>query len=284
MIRRPPRGTERLLVLWPGLVLLLFFLVPFGIMVAVSVAHRVQGGFYEFGFDLASYAQLLSPLFGRVLVFSLAICALAASTAVALAFPFVWFLVQRSRGTQVAILVLLLSVLSLSEVMIGFSWSILLSRTAGLSNLLVWLGLLDRPQSWSPSFVALLVGLVWLAFPYAVLVLFPSVARLDPELPEAARTLGASPLLTFGTVVVPALRTAIVAAFIMVFVFTLGSYLLPQILGRPEHWTLSVLITDQAIYQSNLPFGAAMAILLMAVSLALVALTARLGQTRQAAP
>jgi putative spermidine/putrescine transport system permease protein len=281
MIRRTPQGAERLLVLWPGLLLLLFFLVPFGIMVAVSVAHRVEGGFYEFGFDLGSYRQLLTALFGRVLIFSLAICATAAALAVALAFPFVWFLLQRSRRTQVAILVLLLSVLSLSEVMIGFSWSILLSRTAGLSNLLVWVGLLDQPQSWSPSFAALLLGLVWLALPYAVLVLFPSVARLDPELPEAARTLGATPVTTFRTVIVPALREAIVAAFIMVFVFTLGSYLLPQILGQPEHWTLSVLITDQAIYQSNLPFGAAMAIFLMVVSLGLVALTARLGQGRR---
>ena len=52
----------------------------------------------------------------------------------------------------------------------------------------------------------------------------------------------------------------------MVFVFALGSYLLPQILGRPQHWTLSVLITDQAIYQSNMPFAAAMAVFLVLVS------------------
>lgn len=63
----------------------------------------------------------------------------------------------------------------------------------------------------------------------------------------------------------------------MVFVFTLGAYLLPQVLGRPQHWTLSVLITDQAIFQSNLPFAAAMAIFLMLVSLALVGLTMMLG-------
>ena len=53
----------------------------------------------------------------------------------------------------------------------------------------------------------------------------------------------------------------------MVFVFALGSYLLPQLLGRPQHWTLSVLITDQAIYQSNMPFAAAMAVFLVLVSL-----------------
>jgi putative spermidine/putrescine transport system permease protein len=55
---------------------------------------------------------------------------------------------------------------------------------------------------------------------------------------------------------------------------------LPQVLGRPEHWTLSVLITDQAIFQSNMPFAAAMAIVLMILSLMLVAITLALGGAR----
>ena len=68
------------------------------------------------------------------------------------------------------------------------------------------------------------------------------------------------------------------ATLILVFVFALGSYLLPQILGRPPQWTLSVLITDQAIYQSNLPFAAAMAVFLVLVSLAMVGLSLLLGR------
>jgi putative spermidine/putrescine transport system permease protein len=83
-------------------------------------------------------------------------------------------------------------------------------------------------------------------------------------------------------VVVPALRTTILATLIMVFIFALGSYLLPQILGRPQHWTLSVLITDQAIYQSNMPFAAAMAVFLVLVTLTMVALTLFVGRKREA--
>ena len=99
----------------------------------------------------------------------------------------------------------------------------------------------------------------------------------------AARTLGASPVKSFFTVVVPALRNTIVATLIMVFIFALGSSLLPQILGRPQHWTLSVLITDQAIYQSNMPFAAAMAVFLVLVTLGLVALTVYAGRKGEAA-
>eukprot|EP01035_Chromulina_nebulosa_P054395 gene54395-74511_t len=109
--------------------------------------------------------------------------------------------------------------------------------------------------------------MVYQAFPYTVLVLYPALVRLDPTLTEAARTLGASPLKAFFNVVIPALRNTLIATLIMVFIFALGSYLLPQILGRPQHWTLSVLITDQAIYQSNMPFAAAMAVFLVLVTL-----------------
>ena len=126
---------------------------------------------------------------------------------------------------------------------------------------------MDEAVSLSPSFGAVLTGMVYQAFPYTVLVLYPSVARLDPSLVEAARTLGASPIRAFFNLVVPVLRNALLATLIMVFVFALGSYLLPQLLGRPQHWTLSVLITDQAIYQSNMPFAAAMAVFLVLVSL-----------------
>ena len=92
--------------------------------------------------------------------------------------------------------------------------------------------------------------------------------------------MGATPTRAFLTVVLPALRPAIVATFILIFVFALGSYLLPQLLGRPQHWTLSGFITDQAIYQSNMPFAAAMAVFLVITSIALVSLTAAIGRGR----
>jgi putative spermidine/putrescine transport system permease protein len=284
MIGEKPHGLrQHAVLLYPAVMLGVFFVVPFATMLAVSFFHRVEGAFYEPAFELDNYARFLTPFFGRALVFSVLIAGLAAIVSVAIAFPFTYALTRLGRSAQVVWLVIILAVLSLSEVIIGFSWSTLLSRTAGLSNVLVWLGLVETPSAWSPGFTALLLGLCYIGFPYTVLVLYPALSRLDPELPEASRMLGASPARTFLRVVVPVLRYSIVGALIMVFVFDLGAYILPQVLGRPEHWTLSVLITDQAIFQSNLPFAAAMAIFLMLVSLALVGLTLMLGQRRSAA-
>ncbi|MEK1889175.1 MAG: ABC transporter permease [Phyllobacterium sp.] len=263
---------------FPAGMLLVFFVVPFGTMIAVSFFQRQEGGFYTPAFVLSNYERFLTAFFGGVLGFSLMLAVTVAISCVVLALPFTYLLSRLSRRVQVFWLVALLSVLSLSEVIIGFAWSTLLSRTGGLSNLLVAIGLLDHPVALFPSLGAVLTGMIYQALPYTILVLYPAIVRLDPTLMEAARTLGSSPVRAFFNVLVPALRNTIMATLIMVFIFALGSYLLPQILGRPQHWTLSVLITDQAIYQSNMPFAAAMAVFLVLVTLGLVALTLVIGR------
>ncbi|MCU0590643.1 MAG: ABC transporter permease [Desulfobacterales bacterium] len=284
MIGRPPKGLRaRLPILYPAAMLVVFFVIPFGIMLAVSFFQREPGGFYTTDFSIDNYANLFTVLFGRVLVFSIFISAFCAALCVAAGFPFTYFITRMRRSAQVVWLVVLVSVLSLSAVIVAFAWSTMLSQTAGVSNLLVWLGFMEKAVSWSPGFWALTCGMCYIAFPYTVLVLYPPLSRLDPHLPEAAQTLGASPVTTFFTVVVGSLRSSIVATLIMVFAFTLGTYLIPTILGRPQHWTLSVLITDEAIYRSNLPFASAMAVFFMVVSLALVGLTMLAGKAKEPA-
>ncbi|ESX02413.1 ABC transporter permease [Mesorhizobium sp. LSJC268A00] len=283
MRREAPKSVADYTPLFfPALMLIVFFVVPFSTMIAVSFFKRNPSGFYTPDFVFDNYARFLSVFFGGVLGFSLMLAVLVAVCCVAIAFPFTYLLTRRPRRVQTLWLVGLLSVLSLSEVIIGFAWSTLFSRTAGITNLFVAIGLMDKPVALLPTFGAVLTGMVYQALPYTILVLYPALVRLDPTLLEAARTLGASPIRAFFNVVAPALRNTIVATLIMVFVFALGSYLLPQILGRPQHWTLSVLITDQAIYQSNMPFAAAMAVFLVLISLALVGLTLLVGRRENA--
>ncbi len=267
---QPSRGTY-LVLAFPVAMLLIFFLIPFGIMVATSFYHRIEGAFYEPAFELNSWRRLFTGVFLDRTIFSIWISLLAGAVCIAVAFPFTYFLTRMRRRGHVALLIVVLSALSLSEVIVAFSWGVLLGRDAGLSNILVWLGLMNESQSYAPSFGAVLLGLCYIAFPYCVLTLYPQLSRLDPEITEAAQTLGASPWRTFWTVVVPIARPIIVAGFLLVFVFTLGSYLISAFLGRPEHWTLSVFISDQASFNANVPFAAAMAIFLTVLSLVVVA-------------
>lgn len=276
-------SAKHWLLAYPGTMLVVFFLGPFGIMVAVSF-FRVKQAFFEPAFVLSNYERVLAPVYMDVLLFSIYLGILVALICVAVGFPFTYLLSRLRLRAQTVWLVFLLSVLSLSEVIIAFSWSILLSRTAGISNLLVWLGLMDNPASFTPSLAAEVLGYCYLTLPYTVLTLYPPISRLDPKLTEAARTMGASPLRAFFTVTVPAMRQPIISALILVFVFTLGVYLIPMILGQPEQWTLSVLITDQAIYQANLPFAAALSVILLITSLFLIAVTFVLGARKKKRP
>src|SRR5690606_35776903 len=187
----------------------------------------------------------------------------------------------RPRKRQVPFLVLVLASLSLSEVIVSFTWSVLLSRTSGLSNALVWLGLRSEQASWSPGLAAVVLAYVFVALPLAVLSLYPTMSRLNPELPEAAGTMGASPLRGFTTVVLPLMRAPIAATAALVFIFVLGAYVIPQTLGRPAHWTIPVHITDQAVMKANLPLASALAIVLLVTSAVVSLLVLAFGARRR---
>lgn len=278
MTGRPQNLSGWLPLALPAGVLVTFFVLPFGMMIAMSFFKNLGGGAFEASFTLENYARLYSGFFARVLLVSFGVAFAVSLVAMLVAFPFTWLLVNAPRSTQVVWLIAMLALLSLSEAILGFAWSTLLSRTAGISNLFVWLGLAEKPFPLSPSLGAVLAGICYIAMPYAVLILYPVLSRVDPDIHAAARTLGASPLRTFLGVLVPMHRSAIVTTFLMIFVFTLGSYLIPQILGRPTNWTLSVQITDQALLQSNLPFAAALSVFLVLVTLLLVLTTLLVGQ------
>ena len=262
--------------LFAAIALGLFFLVPFAIMLAFSFYHKIPGGLYEPAFEADNYLRFISPFFGRILITSIGLCALASILALCIGFVLTYFISMMTKLGRTLWLILLVSLLSLSEVVIGFAWSTLFSRTAGVGNWMFMLGLIDVPRAFAPGFGALLTALTFICIPFIVLVLFPPLTRLPRVWIESARTLGATPLYTVATVILPSVRPALVAAFILSFIYSLGSYILPIMLGKPRHWTLSVHITDQALYQSNFPFAAALSVFLVVASLALIAIVNRI--------
>jgi len=260
-----------LLLAWPTLALTVLFLVPLGTIAALSVFRRIQAGFFEVDFVAANYQRALDAFHLERLLVTVLLALAATLICVLVAVPFTYLLTRRPRRAQVPYLVLVLASLSLSEVIVAFAWSLLLSRTSGVSNLLVMMGLMNAPVSWSPGLPAVLGAFVFVALPLAILSLYPTFSRLDDELPQAARTMGAAPLVGFVTVVMPLVRRAVAATSALVFIFVIGAYVIPQTLGRPAHWTIPVHITDQAIMKNHLPLAAALAIVLLVVS-SLVAL------------
>ncbi|MEA3151267.1 MAG: putative spermidine/putrescine transport system permease protein [Gammaproteobacteria bacterium] len=270
----PPGRLRRLLppgaswlLFWPSLVILLFFVVPFVLLLRVSVARPGLGAVGAGGIDLQNYTGLAFDAgFIDSVGFSLALASLVAVISLSLSFPFTFWIARMTRRAQVVWLVFLLTTLSLSEVLITFAWQVMLAKRIGLSNLLVWLHLLPEPKSLSPNLGAVVACLVYLVIPFSVLLLFPGMSRIDPQLVEAARTMGASPTRAFFTVIVPLMRQPIVACFLMSFIVAIGSYVAPLVLGRPEHWTVAILISKAALNADNLPLATAMSVAFLAAT------------------
>ncbi|MEI4262844.1 ABC transporter permease [Roseovarius sp. D0-M9] len=276
-------GIARYVALLPSSVMIgLFFAVPFALILAVSVASPSDEADFALGFDLQHFERFATWFYIERALFSAGLCALIATISMAVAFPFTYFLTTFKRRAQELWLIYILAQLSLSEVLIAFSWQILLSRTSGIGNILEWIGIVEQSFSMTPSAGAVVAGLVYLTIPFSVLLLFPALSRMDPSLLEAARTLGASPVRTFFTVVIPVTRQAIISGAVTVFVLTLGAIIVPQVLGSPQHWTLSVLITDQAIFNFNMPFASALAVVLLVLSASVIAAVSWLGRGKDA--
>lgn len=259
------------LLLSPATIVIgLFIVVPFLLIVVMSFSSAVGDG-STVHYSLTNYQQLLSPLFIRQSMFSVALAVLVSALCLIVTVPFVYFLSGFGRRLRTVLLVFILAQSSLSEVLISFSWQVLLARTTGVSNLLVMVGLLDAPVSLVPSFPAVTIALVYMVIPFAVLILFPAFSRLDRSLVEAARTMGATGLQAFRHVVLPVCRPSLIACGLSIYILTLGSVIIPQLLGNPRHWTIAVHITDQALSQFNPPFAAALAMMLLGISVVLLA-------------
>lgn len=266
----------------PVLFLAAFCVTPVILLLQISVAHHSEDGLWTPALEFSQYAQLADPTFLKVSVFSLALATCAAVLTVSIAFPAAYFISRMRRRAQVAWLVFILGALSLSEVLIVFAFQVLLSSGGVLVKALVDLHLMASPRSLYPNIGAVLACLVYLVLPYVILFLYPAVSKLDEEMPQAAATMGASPLRSFLLVTTPLMRGPLVSALALVMIFTVSSYLTPLVLGRPQQWTVGVHLSNTAMGAGNLPLAAAQAVALVAAIGALLAGVRWLGRSRLA--
>jgi len=138
-------------------VMAVFFVIPLLFMIVVSFYQPDPMGFYKEAFVWENYGKFFSSFYYTVSFRSITSSALGAVLVVALSFPLVLFVSDLSRRMQLFWIILLLSLMCLSEVIIGFAWLILMSESAGLPRLLEAVGLWDNPRSLSPSFGAMMI-------------------------------------------------------------------------------------------------------------------------------
>lgn len=281
-VERTARWARALLVFPVGM-LIVFFVIPLLMMVVVSFYRNIPGAGWEPAFTLENYVRAFSRgLYRDRLVYTLEISALNAVLCLLAGYPFTYYLVRLASPFWRKVgLTLAISTLWLTYVVRSYAWSVLLSATSGIGRVLVWLGVTEQPVGYAPGPVATVVGLMYVFLPFMILSLYGSLKAIDPSMEEASMNLGARPWRTFVHVVLPLSLPGAAAGTVMVFLLTMGNYVVPSILGQPAQWTMPVIITNQVMNESNVPFGAAMSVILLAVLGLLAYLTGRLvGITR----
>ena len=276
------------------LVLGLFFLLPLVLMLGVSGAERgVYGGlrpiadlaaYLRSGAFLASYRQSLQALYLGIAWRSLWMAALTTGLCLAIGFPAAYALALHAPRRRKGLLLGLVVVpLWTSFLIRTYAWMFILRSEGLLNHLLLGAGLVSRPQPMLYTGAAVIVGLVYGELPFMILPLFAALERLDRTLLEAAADLGAGRAAVVRRVTVPLALPGLVAGVVLVFVPSLGQFVVSDLLGGAHTMLLGNLIQNQFAVARNQPFGAALAFELTAAVLLLLAAAGAAGKAARAA-
>jgi ABC-type spermidine/putrescine transport system permease subunit I len=261
-----PRA-KYLIVSYPAITLSLFFVVPLLLLSVVSAFQNIEGAFFEPAFTLENYVRFIgSDLFQGRMFYTLRLAGLTTGLCLAIGYPLAYYIATlKSELWRRVYLSIIVSSLFLTFIIRGFAWQVLLSSDSIVPTIAAAIGLLEEPVALVPSYFALVVGMVYVFLPFMVLTLYTSIRDVDNSLQEASRSLGARPLRTFREVTLPLTKSGIISGSMLVFVLSLGVYVLPRILGNPPQWTLAVLIGNQVGVEGNIPYGATISIVLLIV-------------------
>lgn len=242
----------------------LLFAAPFAIIMAYSFLTRGVYGGVEHPWTADSYQRLIDPLYLEVFLRSFVMAVAATALCLLFAFPAALFIARASRHKNLYLQLVMLPFWTSFLVRI-YAWMFLLRDTGLINTALQRIGLIHSPLPLLYNDGAVLLGLVYGYLPFMVLPIYATLERLDPSLPEAAADLGARPLTTVFTVLVPLSRPGIIAGAVLVFIPCLGAYLTPDLLGGGRTVLVGNLVQNQFTNARDWPFGSAVSILLMAL-------------------
>jgi spermidine/putrescine transport system permease protein len=286
---RPPRSLARggaaagpLALLAPAwLVLGVFLLAPLVLVLLYSFARRgTYGGFAEIpdlwahvtgGAAFQNYVRSIDPLYLKTFWRSLRVASVTTVLCVLVSFPMAYYLAVVAPARRRGLLVALVVVPFWTSFLIRtYAWMLIL-RTEGLLNAVLGsLGVIDRPLDLLYTDFAVTIGLVYGELPFMILPLYASLEKLDHTLLEAAADLGANPVATFFRVTVPLAMPGLAAGTVLVFVPGVGQYVVSDLLGGGKVDLLGNVIHRQFGTARNVPFGAALAVELTVLVLALL--------------
>jgi spermidine/putrescine transport system permease protein len=272
----PGAGARSLLLALPMGWIAIFLIVPCARVVGLSFFERGTYGGIDYLFTLENYSRAADRLYLGILLTSLKIAGLATLIAFVLGYPMAYLIATAPLRWQKILLLLAVLPFWTNYLIRTYAWIVILNRQGLINGLLSWLGLTSEPIDLLYNEFAILVGLVYAYLPFMILPLYAAISRLSPDLIEASTDLGAPGFTSFRRITLPLTVPGAAAGAIFVFVYSMGNFITPDLLGGGRTVMVGNLIYDQFLNARDWPFGAALSFILMGVMMALLSLQAYL--------
>lgn len=264
MSNRPANWLGLSLALPLPTLLVLAYLLPLVGVFAWSVSMPAGIGF-------GNYRQIATdPLILSIILRTLRICIVVTLISVAMAYFLAYHLRFGSPWKRRLLLIGVLIPFWLSALIRAFAWLMIL-RGNGLANtFLQSTGLITEPLALARNELGVMIGMVHFLVPYAVLPIFSSLQHIDDRLLRASRSLGAGFWRSFKDILLPLSASGLLAATVIVFVFSLGFFVTPSVLGGGRVVMVAEYIYLQMFQLSNWGLGSALSAILMVIVVALM--------------
>lgn len=259
--------------------LLLFFLAPFFIVLKISLAESLIASppfsnLLQWGDSLLpsiqvttdNYAYLWEDsLYVRTYLNSIKIALLCTLICLLIGYPMAYGIIRTQGSMRYILLLLVILPFWTSFLLRVYAWMGLLADQGTLNNLLIWLGLIDKPIRLLYSQFAVYVGIVYSYLPFMILPLYANMEKLDTSLQEAAADLGAKPVAAFFTVTLPLTAPGILAGSLLVFIPATGEFVIPDLLGGGNVLMIGRVLYSEFNANHDWPVASAVAIALLFV-------------------
>ncbi len=250
--------------------LTIFFVLPMLIVVAVSFAGRTAYGQVIFEWTLHNYIRFLDPLYISIFAQTLLVAVITTVCTILLGYPLAYYIAQLPKRLQQKGLILCMIPFWINFLIRSYAWVIILRSQGVLNTILMKLDIISQPIQLLYNEGAVMLGMVYALLPFMILPVYVSIEQLDRRLLEAAADLGASPMTAFRKITLPLTMPGIAAGTILVFISSLGMFVVPDVMGGAKAALVGNVIQNQFLSARDWPFGSALSIVLALLSLVLI--------------
>jgi putrescine transport system permease protein len=261
----------------PYLWLIVFFLIPFAIVLKISFSttqiamppyepllHWAGEKMLQIQLNLANFAFLVQDdLYGTAYLNSIWVAGVSTLICLLIGYPIAYAIARSSPSTRNILMLLVVLPFWTSFLLRVYAWIGILKNNGLLNNFLQWIGVIDQPIQMLQTDFAVYVGIVYSYLPFMILPLYANLEKLDLTLLEAAEDLGCRPWQAFYKVTLPLSKPGIIAGCLLVFIPAVGEFVIPSLLGDPGMLMIGKVLWTEFFNNRDWPVASAVAIALL---------------------